>query len=219
MADEVSFTTAWLCKNGLDGTAALAEHLAYVHTHGARSLKLSSLDTPWHGAAHGLCSVSAGTTLSDLANELGTPSAETSPEILGEFTQLLTPVLIVPYVAYACQQIAKHRTSLTSGSPETACNADIHCVLFKAKVAANSQTSWLNKFQSTTNTVLGPANTTCTIRIATTSNIQAPGPYVEHRVSIAPGVLELLNNHAQRTYAPATDASRDGAGAGTSDND
>lgn len=49
---------------------------------------------------------------------------------------------------------------------------------------------------------------------------EASGVVPEHRVHLAGDVLARLERFAQRTYAPATEASRlGGAGAGTSDND
>lgn len=215
MADEASFATAWLCRNGIDGASALAQHLDIINERNADTLKLNSLDAPWCGGPHGLCSVSAGAALSDSANEFSANSSEIS----GELMQVVSPVLLLPFIAYACHQVAKQHLSQPKSASDDMCEALVNCELFNAKLMANAQGSWVSTFQITSNTFAGPSTTAYTIQLKRADKLNTAPSQTEHRVNIASDVLKTLNDYAARTYAPATDASRDGAGAGTSDND
>jgi len=215
MADEVAFAVSWLCRQGMDGTEALAAHLAIIDNHGADNMKLTSLNTPWRGGEHGLCSVSSGAALSDLANEL----ANKSPSISGELLEVISPVLLIPFVAYASHQITKHGASVTNAAPELTCHAQITCNLFSARVVANSHTSWLHEVHLASTDTSSPVNIAYQINKVNPREMDVQPPAIQHRVDVKPETLDKLNHYAARTYAPATDASRDGAGAGTSDND
>jgi len=91
MADEAAFATRWLCQQGFDGMATLAELLIYVDRHSPSRLQLRSVKEPWQGDNKGLCPLSTGAALSDFACE---PNEQAQP-IHG----LLAPMLLLPYVA------------------------------------------------------------------------------------------------------------------------
>lgn len=217
MADEVAFAVAWLCRQGVDGTEHLATHLAIMDSHGVDSVKLTSLNTPWQGDDNGLCSVSAGVALSDIANELAPCSGE--KEISGELLDVITPALLIPFLAYASQQVVKNRALQPNTAPELACLTHVNCPLFNVIIGSNQFSSWLSAWVPVSNPTPGSTNTRYRISVCTARDLETMPPALHHRVNVKIHTLAALNQLAARTYAPATEASRDGAGAGTLDND
>ncbi len=220
MADEAAFATAWLCRQGLDGATILAQHLSYAHERDIATLRLRSLHQPWRASESGLCALSAGATLSDLAHDTDTRQ--------GELEQLITPALLLPFIAYAMERL--HRGG--SGSMMRMGRAALRYTGFEAELRSYSGATWLHRCSlaqgaSSMKASQPPICADVRYRIEAQMSEQADAsatPHVApisrtHRTHITADAWATLNQFAALTYAPATDASRRGAGAGTTDND
>ncbi len=213
MADEAAFATAWLCRNGLNGAVLLAEHLNLTHEHGIQESKLQSLELPWRGGPVGLCALSAGATLSDLA-QCEHQQSET-------LNQIITPELLLPFLAYVSQRAQKKLND------DSLCiKTLIVCERFEAHIHCMNGVAGLNKFSATSATTAassGKRSQFCDLNYQYQFTSHTPQKVrevsVSHRINIPANELESLNRFAANTYAPATEASRQGAGAGNTDND
>ncbi len=224
MADEVAFATTWLCRNGVEAASMVATHLDQISNIGVDALKLSSLTFPWRGTEKGLCSVSAGAVFSDLATE---PDVQST-----ELIDVVSPMLLIPFVAYASQRLVKHHNSLTiedANSNKLACLSSVNCDSFSANIAAVENHAWLHgltrhnasdtKSELISDKKLSAGITHCTMKTCAIEALNDNPKPARHRLDIPSDTLDKLNHYASLTYAPATEASREGAGAGTTDND
>jgi len=208
MADEAAFAVAWLCRNDMNGTAILASHLQYTHEHSAKSLQLRSLNTPWHGSDHGLCPLSAGASFSDLGDAID----------IGEHrvANLLSPALLLPFLASAAQSVTRKSTQ----DSHTLSKTKVVSPHFTAQLVATPRQTWLTDC-STSESATTPLVSDLSFQfyMETDSSLATVRSAPCHRTSISAEVMEVLNGFAAYTYAPATDESRQGAGAGNTDND
>lgn len=150
-----------------------------------------TLDGVWASATGALCPLTAGITLNDCADR---PIAETE-QAMRDVTH---PLLVVPFAAWAALHINAPLTVSWNSVRATTNGYDLHIEGSEAD-RVTPRTSVLQCFVAQDRPVLSkPAL----------------------RGQVTPDVWAKLNTFAQRTYAPATEASRLlGAGAGISDND
>lgn len=150
-----------------------------------------SLDGDWSSATGALCPLIAGVTLNDCADLLTAAHGQTMKNV----TQ---PLLVVPFAAWAALHIKAQLSVVWNSVRATTNGYDLHVEGSEVDLST-PRTDALECF-------VAKGRHTLT----------AP----DLRGSINPDVWAKLNTFAQRTYAPATEASRLlGAGAGVSDND
>ncbi|WP_120502836.1 DUF3726 domain-containing protein [Sulfitobacter mediterraneus] len=149
------------------------------------------LDGDWSGATGALCPLTSGITLNDCADRLTDPHGQALKNVTH-------PLLVVPFAAWAALHIKAPLTVVWNSVRATSNGYDLHIEGSEEDLNA-AQTDSLK----------------CSIARGNHALV-APGL----RGKICPDVWAKLNTFAQRTYAPATEASRLlGAGAGVSDND
>ncbi|MGX9355584.1 DUF3726 domain-containing protein [Roseobacteraceae bacterium S113] len=150
-----------------------------------------ALDGDWFSATGALCPLTAGAALNDCADLLNVAHGQTMKTV----TQ---PLLVVPFAAWAALQIKAQLTVVWDSVAATTNGYDLH-------------------IEGSEDDLNAPQTTALRCSLAHSNHaLVAPGS----RGKICPKVWAKLNTFAQRTYAPATEASRLlGAGAGVSDND
>jgi hypothetical protein len=207
LADEAAFAVSWLCHRGLDGPGALAAHLQHVHGVDLATIQLQSLQQPWVGGENGLCALACGTALTDALH------VELTDEQI--YQRVITPYLLLPFLAYRNEQLCKRtqrpwQTLITTAT-------------FKAELTStNTHTAVkLHDIEPAITTAYQPAEGTVNCRIIKLdAQLEVhEKPSLHHRLILCAKVLETLNGFATNTYAPATEASRQGAGAVNTDND
>ncbi|MEO9574656.1 MAG: DUF3726 domain-containing protein [Tateyamaria sp.] len=150
-----------------------------------------TLEGDWSSATGTLCPLTAGITLNDCADRLTTAHGQTMKNV----TQ---PLLVVPFAAWAALHIKAPLIVVWDSVRLTTNGYDLH-VEGAEHDLSTLQTDALECFVAKGDHALA-----------------APAL----RGNISPDVWAELNTFAQRTYAPATEASRLlGAGAGVTDND
>ena len=210
MADEAAFATSWLCRNGVDGTSLIATHLKIAHELGADSIKLQSLQLPWTGSSDGLCALSAGASISDLATSIQSDEMQ--------LQQIIGAALLLPYVALASQRVQHD----SSSSAHRVCTTRVKCEHFDATLHATPTSSWLSEIEHHhIQTEQGYTDVFVNFNLQSNpvADTQSRLHTAVHRANIAAETLADLERFAAKTYAPATSASRQGAGAGETDND
>ncbi len=150
-----------------------------------------TLDGDWSSATGALCPLAAGATLNDCADLLTTARGQT-------MTNVTQPLLIVPFAAWAALHTKAPLTVVWDSVRLTTNGYDLH-IESSGNDLSTQQTDALECFVAKgCHTLAAPAL----------------------RGNMSPDVWAKLNTFAQRTYAPATEASRLlGAGTGLSDND
>ena len=140
--------------------------------------------------------------MSDMANSIESNDLE--------LLQVISPTLTLPYLALAAQ----YKQSVTQHSN---CLTRITCDHYDAMLITTPSKGWLSEF----NSYITPKSNRCTdIRITFESLENSPRPQKSHyRTTISTESLAELMQFAEMTYAPATETSRLGAGAGENDND
>lgn len=208
MADEAGYAIAWLCRNGIDGASVVANHLRIASDVGASTIKLQSLVQPWTGGAPGLCALSAGASLSDLAS-----SEHDKPVAL---QQVISATLLLPYFALVNQ----HLLSRANSPAETVSTTTVRCKQFNATLVATASASWLfDLVEYPDGSEHQCVDVIAEYASAANPSINNATRPVQHRTEISIKALEVLHRFAANTYAPATKSSRQGAGAGETDND
>ena len=192
MAEEAARATRWLASHDLAGPALLAEVLAKNDGLPHTQIAPLSLGDEWRAPAGELCPIAAGTALNDCADRLGEGQTIRMAEVS-------CPLMLVPFAAWA------------------AIHLDTHV-----------QIQWQNLQIETDGTriaVTDPdgdinAQIAATVTCQTTQSNSRTATLPNLRGDVPPDVWAKLDNFAQRTFAPATEASRSlGAGSGLSDND
>ncbi|MCL6284782.1 DUF3726 domain-containing protein [Ruegeria sp. 2012CJ41-6] len=105
LAEEAAKATRWLCAQGLDGGAVLAELLEQGFAVSLQDHALADPNGPWQGNA-ALCPLLAGVTLSDCADRLAQGPVE--------MRHVAQPALILPFAAHAARRLEQVVT-VTSG--------------------------------------------------------------------------------------------------------
>lgn len=194
LAEEAGKATRWLTAAGLPGPEALADLL--TRNDGAdydMLCPVEAREAHWSAKGGTLCPLVAGAALCDRAEALAAGDNMT----LG---QTASPMLLLPYLA-AAAQLAGRGLRVSWGELTVTLAGDMHLQ------PANA------------NALHAPLADSVRIECTGTRLADAPPP-AKGRGQMPPDVQQRLNAFAQRTYAPATEASRlAGAGAGLTDND
>lgn len=190
MAEEASKATRWLCAQGFDGCAALAQLLAISDGVAKTDMAPATPDGVWRAPSGPLCPLMAGVALSDFAYLLG------QGEI--RMQDVICPNLLLPFVAAAARQ---QGTTLT---------LDLDGVQFVTDG---------DELCRTRNDDAPGAGRAVGVRVHRGGSLQGALTH-HSRATPDPAIWDRLNRLAGRTYAPSTEESRLlGAGAGLSDND
>ena len=149
-----------------------------------------TLDGDWSSATGALCPLTAGITLNDCANHLS------AGQTMRNVTQ---PLLLVPFAAWAAIHI---------GQP-------VRVAWENLRIDTDGAALWIDGPRQE---ITADQATDLTCQLAPTRTDTPLHPRL--RGTVAPETWRALDTFAQRTFAPATEASRLlGAGAGLSDND
>ena len=153
----------------------------------------------WTTDGAALCPIMVGTSLSDLA---GFPGASRMDRRKLTLSTTWAPILIAPFLMRLSARASEgiEYSATWDGGACTAAEAELR-IEGESVLTARSVRIVESEPES--------------------SVVQNSGdrPHRLSRVDLDPTVLKGLERLAHRVYAPATDASRDGAGAGTTDND
>ena len=95
VAEEAGRAARWLCSNGLDGCAILANYL-----EGPRGHAPDGLQGVWRSSAGDLCPLIAGAALSDLALKLETEAIA--------MEGVAAPAILMPFAAWASLAIGEN---------------------------------------------------------------------------------------------------------------
>ena len=192
MAEEAGKATRWLASHDLPGTDLLADVLTQNESIPPRDIAPAGLEGIWSASSGTLCPLASGAALTDCAGRLGDGRSI-------EMSQVSHPLLVVPFAAWAALEIA----------------APVRVIWQSVHITTDGQGIWVDDPMSQI-AQTGAVSLTCA-RVGTVTG-QSSLPAM--RANVSQSSLDRLNVFAERTYAPATAASRLlGAGAGTSDND
>jgi hypothetical protein len=195
MAEEAAAATRWLAAHDLPGPALLLRHLQAVDLQPWPAIAPAIQGRVWRTAEGGaLCPIAAGAALVDRATLVEGPG-------LGAITfeQVADPGLLLPFVASAATALDRPLRVAWDG---------FSAVLGASGIAFETAESGILDTVAARAVVVAPAK----------------APKAWRRAEAAPRLVKLpvwqgLDRFAFRTYVPASEASRAGAGAGTSDND
>ncbi|NRB04922.1 MAG: DUF3726 domain-containing protein [Rhodobacteraceae bacterium] len=150
-----------------------------------------TLNGDWSSATGILCPLTAGVTLNDCADRLTSSHVQ-------KMENVAHPLLVVPFVAWAALHVKASLTVAWGSVRATTNGYALHVDASEGDLSA-SKTAVLQCFVAQND----PSLTKPALR-----------------AKVSQDAWDKLNRFAQRTYAPATEASRLlGAGAGASDND
>jgi len=194
-AEEAGRAVRRLAAVGLPGPRLLLARLAARDGTPARELSPRSFEAEWRSGGTALCPILAGASLADTAARLGD-----GDELV--LHDVIAPLLVVPFAATAARQLGRpvavawaHLVATTDGETLRISGA------------------------------LEGTSDECAERVGcrtATSVDDAPGEPLPRvtRARIDHACLARLDAFAQRTYAPATEASRSrGAGGASTDDD
>ncbi len=192
MAEEAARATRWLASHGLNGPALLCEVLA--KNDGVPHVQVApvSLDGDWHARACELCPLVLGTTLNDCADRLAQGDAINARHVSH-------PLLVIPFAAWAAIHLSQPVRVSFAG----------------LRIDTDGDGIWVDDPQGDLNTPKAE-----TVTFSRTDKRADPAQRPGFRGTVTSEIWARLDTFAQRTFAPATEASRLlGAGAGLSDND
>ncbi|SCZ61551.1 Protein of unknown function [Epibacterium ulvae] len=191
LAEEAAKGTRWLAGYGYPGPDLLADLLELNDRLPAIDFSPTSLNGLWQAPAGRMSPLISGATMSDCAIRMQEGQTITIEHV----TQ---PLLIVPFASGAALRLGKavalewDQVRLTTDGKQLCVQGDKEGVL---------------------------AAQTSIVRCSAPAQMMTPTKPVM-RAHVSARCWERLGAFAQRTYAPATDASRlRGAGAGLNDND
>ncbi|NNG04955.1 MAG: DUF3726 domain-containing protein [Inquilinus sp.] len=192
LAEEAGKAARWLTARGLPGPEELAEILTRNDGKSYDELAPVSAEGVWHAPSGRLCPLVAGAALCDRAAEIAA-----GREI--EFGPTAQPLLLAPYAAGAARLTGAAVELSWAGAVMSFTPEGVSIEGDPAALTARSADSV--QCRHAENAVVAPP-------------VGAPGRVVDAET------WSRLNAFAQRTFAPATEASRlAGAGAGLTDND
>ncbi len=190
LAEEAAFAARWLCEQGLDGLRVLAQHLSGLAKIGQAPRPPQVQPLLWRAADTApLCPIMTGAAIND---HFGLPEGP----MQGGLTigPVAFPALLLPFVALAA---ARDRVAVVLGW--NGCKV----IIANGALLALEGNAVCNVAQDINLTVIARA---------------APVPRPFAGLSTQPDIRHLLAGLAHRTYVPATDQSRRGAGAAGTDN-
>ncbi|MDH3662999.1 MAG: DUF3726 domain-containing protein [Alphaproteobacteria bacterium] len=198
LAEEAGKAARWLTARGYPGASLLADILTRNDKRDYAELAPIEIDGVWQAPTGRLCPLIAGAALSDRAAEI----AKGHPIEFGETAQ---PLLLIPYVAGAVE---------LTGAAISIVWDEVVVTLSPAGESIEGDRALLT------------ARSTKRVHCRKADPVDQPGAPVSELALPVASVNDLaapawsrLAVFAQRTFAPATEASRlSGAGAGLSDN-
>lgn len=192
LAEEAGKAARWLAENGQPGAEMLAGRLGDIDGVAYADLAPVERDGIWCAPRGMLCPLIAGPMVSDRAADI----AAGHELVLGAIAD---PVFLAPYAAAIAKQ---------TGKPITLCWRDIALTVTAGGLACDGPRDQL-AVAVTDRVTCAPAATTSAASARRTQ-----------RRAVDAAAWRRLDDFAQRTFAPATEASRlAGAGAGLEDND
>lgn len=192
MAEEAGRAARWLASYDLAGPALLSDVL--TQNDGLPQVQVApvSLEGDWQAPSGDLCPLAAGTALNDCADRLADGTAIVMHNVS-------CPLLVLPFAAWAALHLS----------------APVRLAWSDLRIDTDGEALWLDNSEAQI-TARHAAVLTCQLAPARTDAALRP----KGRGTIDPETWTQLDAFAQRTFAPATKASRLlGAGAGLSDND
>jgi len=191
-AEEAGKAARWLAEHDLPGPEILAKVLTARRDRTNDDAAPRPLSGPWRADGGDLCPLLAGSALSDLANELAGGR-------VFELEAVACPVLLAPYAALV--------------SRATGCIVSLSWDDTELRVSSEGLSvdgGWEGLATPRTGHVTCSKSSSQEFRPATAQTGRA----------VDAATWTALGDLAQRTFAPATEASRlAGAGAGLTDND
>lgn len=194
LAEEAGFAAGWLSMRGMDGPGALLAQLRMAQDRPWREICPQIVAGAFHAAPGGLlCPIALGSALCDHAR-LPDTSIHDKPLKIGPVSQ---PVLLLPFLADLARL---RRTAVRLHWPQGAVSlAEDGAIAGELnRLAAAEQVEASLSVDAAAPTMPSPEN---------------EPPFVPQ------AILAGLNAYALRTTVPASEASRAGAGAASSDND
>lgn len=191
MAEEAGYGATWLEVRGLDGASTLLALLDLYDEGDLASLAPDVDDRIWRAKGTYLCPLAAGAALSDFR---GLEQADLTVGSLS-VNNVAHPLLLLPFI-HALANATGTAVQLASANgtcavdPNGAVRGDITACAERCDLVLSTQADTPDQFT--------PSKTPCIIDKDT---------------------LRRLQDYAMRTTVPASDASRAGAGAATTDND
>ena len=192
LAEEAGKAARWLTARGLPGPEQLAEILTRNDGKSYDELAPVSAAGVWHAPSGRLCPLAAGAALCDRAAEIAA-----GQEV--EFGPTAQPLLLAPYAAGAAK---------LTGAAVKLSWAGAVMVFTPDGVSIDGERAALT------------ARSADSVRCRRAENVEVASPSGAAGRMVDAETWSRLNAFAQRTFAPATEASRlVGAGAGLVDND
>ncbi|SFE10454.1 Protein of unknown function [Sulfitobacter brevis] len=189
LAEEAGKAVRWLCANGFQGTELLTKLLSANDGKPYSDLAPQQIDDVWRARSGMLCPIILGALICDRADELG----RGEPIKVGEVAM---PLMLAPFASHAARSAGVTVTLEWQG----------------AKLTLDGGAPGVQGDEA----ALHAARTTSVTLSQTDAAIFRSVP-TERGRQLTPEILKTLEAFAQRTYAPATEASRAGAGAETDD--
>lgn len=192
LAEEAARAARWLASHGLKGPALLSDVLQKNDGVPHAQIAPASLGGEWRAPKGDLCPLTAGAALNDCADRL----ADGRPI---KMTGVSCPLLILPFAAWAAIHL-KH---------------SVRVIWQDVWIDTDGEGIWFEDPHSQIN-----AGRTTALTCQLAGKHKEPAKRPGTRGTVTPEIWAQLAVFGQRTFAPATDASRLlGAGAGVSDND
>lgn len=192
MSEEAARAVRWLASYDLAGPELLLDVLVQNDRVPQEQVAPASLEGEWFAPSGNLCPIAAGAALNDCADQL----ADGRPIKMANVSY---PLLLLPFAAWVSVYL---RRPVSIAWQDVCLDTDCDGI-------------WIDDPQSQIN-ASNAAMLSCQVAPLRKDAAIRPGL----RGSVQPDIWAGLDAFAQRTYAPATEASRLlGAGAGVSDND
>ena len=192
IAEEAAKACRWLASHKLPGVTALAELLTLIDGVPHRNVSPISLDGAWTAPSGRLCPLASGTALNDCAELL-------LKEKPIEMINLSYPLLLIPFAAWASVHI----------------NTPVKVSWSNVTISTNGKCIEINNSSPHINVEIATV-----LSCYPAKDFQTGASKPGMRGIIEPSAWVRLTEFSDRTYAPATDASRRlGEGSGNSDND
>jgi hypothetical protein len=190
LAEEAGMTARWLASFGLPGPRVLADLLKINDGKPYETLRPTSLDGNWAATGGSLCPLVAGATLSDIVAEL----------VAGRRVNLAAvafPILLLPFLGLAAR---RYGVAL-----ELSCNG-VRVTCLPGGISIDGDVALLQT-EDARHVVCA-----CVAMVDPTHSPSAQS------TAIDASTWATLEYFAHKTYVPATEASRAGAGSAMSDN-
>jgi len=193
LAEDAGKAARWLHANDLPGATCLAHLLNATDGVAYKDLAPQPAGRLWRAAGGLLCPIATGCALNDCAHRLAQDDSIT----LGP---MRIAILLLPFAAAIATQ---------TGRAVGLSQSDL-------RIVTDGTSLWVDGDRRV---LLAPRTADCVVEPADIPDSTATGQN-HTRARLSPETYDRLAALAQRTYAPATEASRTaGAGAGLTDND